>query len=287
MAPRTVRTRPRAARSSRAVEQLTPREERELVVATAAGDPAACRRLVDAFLPEIAAVAGLFPPGRRVGRAELVQEGVAGLLFAARRFDPALGTPFWAYASFWVRKAMQELVAELARPVALSDRAVRRLAAVNGARRDHAQVHRADPTTEELSRATGLSRAQIEDLESTERTPRSLEAPAGPHGTPQVTVADGIPDPAAELAFDVVLDRMELHRVRELVDQLTDRERSVIQAHYGLGGPAQTLTRIGTALGVTAERVRQIEAGALTKLRAALAQPAATRAAGPPRLTEP
>src|SRR4051812_49894072 len=107
MAPRPVRTRPRAARSSSAVEQFTPSEERALVVATAAGDPEACRRLVDAFLPEIAAVAGLFPPGRRVDRAELVQEGVAGLLFAAPRVGPPPGAPLSAPPPLPGRKAMQ------------------------------------------------------------------------------------------------------------------------------------------------------------------------------------
>ena len=85
-----------------------------------AGDTDARRRLVDAFMPAIVTLAGGIFSGRRVERQELVQEGVAGLLVAARRYDAGLNTRFWAYASFWVRKAMQELVAELARPVALS-----------------------------------------------------------------------------------------------------------------------------------------------------------------------
>ena len=253
------------------MDRLSPAEERALVVATEAGDPEACRRLVEVFLPEITAVARLFRPDGRVGRTELVQEGVAGLLFAARRFDPALGTPFWAYASFWVRKSMQELVAELAHPVALSDRAARGLAAVRGARREQLQTQRADPTSDELSRATGLTPTQIGALETAARPPRSLEQPAGPDGTVRGTVADGIPDPAAEHAFDVVLDRLEIDGVRTLVEQLTDRERAVVRAHYGLGEPAQTLASIGARLGVSAERVRQIEAAALARLRAALA----------------
>jgi RNA polymerase primary sigma factor len=85
-------------------ERLTASQERDLVVATEAGDPEACRRLVEASLPEIAALTHLFRVGRGVGRAELIQEGVAGLLFAARRYDQSLDAPFWAYASFWVRK---------------------------------------------------------------------------------------------------------------------------------------------------------------------------------------
>src|ERR1700754_1015657 len=116
-------------------ERLTVRQERDLVIAVEGGDPEACRRLVEAFLPAIFGVARGFRSWTGVERQELVQEGVAGLLFAARRYDPRLGPPFWAYASFWVRKAMQELVADLTRPVALSDRAVRSLALVKSARR--------------------------------------------------------------------------------------------------------------------------------------------------------
>jgi RNA polymerase primary sigma factor len=78
--------------------RLTPSQERDLVVATEGGDPEACHRLVEAFLPEISALARRFRSGSAVGRAELVQEGVAGLLFAARRYDSELDTPFWAYA---------------------------------------------------------------------------------------------------------------------------------------------------------------------------------------------
>src|SRR5215207_7226757 len=109
------------------VERLSSRAEQELVAALEGGDREAARELVSAFLPSIAALARRYPSGAGVQREELVQEGVAGLLFAARRYDSGLNTPFWAYASFWVRKGMQELVAELTRPVALSDRAVRDL----------------------------------------------------------------------------------------------------------------------------------------------------------------
>src|SRR6185312_11034183 len=113
----------------------TLRRERALVAGAEAGDRDASRKLVEAFLPAILGVAGHFPTAVGVERQELVQEGVAGLLFAARRFDGGRGTPFWSYASFWVRKAMQELVAELTRPVALSDRAVRALAQLRAASR--------------------------------------------------------------------------------------------------------------------------------------------------------
>ncbi len=100
------------------MKRLTTGQERELVIAADGGDPDACRDLIEAFLPAVVAVARRFPTGAGIEREELIQDGVAGLLFATHRYDPRLGTPFWAYASFWVRKAMQELVAELTRPIA-------------------------------------------------------------------------------------------------------------------------------------------------------------------------
>ncbi|HEX6701982.1 MAG TPA: sigma-70 family RNA polymerase sigma factor [Gaiellaceae bacterium] len=242
------------------------------MIAAECGDSDACRKLVEAFLPAIAGLALGFQ-SEAVERRELLQEGVAGLLFAARRYDPDLNTRFWAYASFWVRKAMQEFVAELARPVALSDRAVRDLARIRSARREHQQTHRAEPTTEDLSRATGLTRAQIESLQMSERTPRAIDEPfAGGDGT-TVTIGDTLADPAADQAYQQVLDELEIGYLRDLTAELDDRERAVVRAHYGLGERARTLSEIGSGLGLTAERARQIEVAALGKLRARLAQP--------------
>ena len=243
------------------------------MIAAECGDADACRRLVEAFLPAIANLARGFG-GSRVERRELLQEGVAGLLFAARRYDSELGTPFWAYASFWVRKAMQELVAELTRPVAFSDRAVRDLAHIRRAREAHLQTHGAEPTIAELSGATGLAPAQLESLQATERTPRAIEDRLTADGESGATVGDTIVDPRAEHAYEHVLDELEIHEVLDLTNGLEERERTVIRSHYGLGQRPQTLSEIGAGLGLTAERARQIEAAALGKLREALSQPA-------------
>jgi RNA polymerase sigma factor (sigma-70 family) len=256
---------------------LTPGQERDLVIGAEAGDADACRKLVEAFLPSIVGLARRFPAGAGLEPQELVQEGVVGLLFAARRYDPRLNTPFWAYASFWVHKAMQELVAELTRPVALSDRAVRALAQIRLARSEYLQDHGAEPTNDELSSATGLATAQLESLQATERAPRRMEERVGAYET-GTTVGDTIVDSTAEQAYELVLDDLEIRQVRDLTAHLSERERVVIRAHYGLGEQAQTLSQIGAGLGLTAERARQIEAGALSKLREGLAQPAGVRA---------
>ena len=251
-------------------------EERELVVAAERGDSAACRELVASFLPAIAHLARRFDTGGRVQRAELVQEGVAGLLFAARRYDPRLRTPFWGYASFWVRKAMQELVAELTRPAALSDHAVRALAQIGAARREHLRAHGTEPTAAQLSAATGFSRVQVDSLLVVDRAPRSFEEPVGADESTPATFGETIADPDAESGYEQVLDGMEIEVMRGLADGLDGRERTVLWRHYGLGQPPQTLTRIGSDLGLSAERIRQIEEQALEKLREAASRPPAT-----------
>jgi RNA polymerase primary sigma factor len=253
--------------------RLSAEQERQLVVATEGGDEAACRQLVDSFLPAIGGVARRFVAGGRVQRSELMQEGVAALLFAAKRYDPRMETPFWGYASFWVRKAMQELVAELTRPAALSDHAVRGLARVKAAQREHVQAHGAEPTRAELAAATGFTCAQLDSLLAIDRTPRSFEEPLGADEGITATVGEMVADPGAEAEYAQVLDNMEIESVRDLADRLDERERTVLRRHYGLGQPAQTLSTIGAGLGVSAERVRQIENEALGKLREAAARP--------------
>jgi RNA polymerase primary sigma factor len=255
--------------------QRSAEQERELVVAAERGDRAACRELVASFLPAIAHVARRFETGGRVQHGELVQEGVAGLLFAARRYDPRLRTPFWGYASFWVRKAMQELVAELTRPAALSDHAVRALARIGAARREHLRAFGREPTAAQLAAATGLSRPQVDSLLAVDRVPRSFEEPTVADESTPATFGETIADPGAEIDYEQVLDGMEIEVVRGLADELDEREREVLWRHYGLGRPPQTLTGIGAYLGLSAERIRQIEEQALSKLRAAAAQPPA------------
>ena len=253
-------------------KSISAKHERELVVATDRGDQAACRELVERFLPAIGGLARSFDFGGPVGRSELLQEGVAGLLFAAKRYDPATGTPFWAYASFWVRKSMQELVADVARPVALSDHAARGLAQVKAARRSHLQTQGAEPTRSELAEATGYSLGQVDSLLASDRVPRSFEDPVAA-GEAAATFGETVADPRAEGEYEQVLDRMETQAVRSLADQLGARERAVLESHYGLGRLPRTLKEIGSDFGISAERVRQIEKEALDKLRLAAAEP--------------
>jgi RNA polymerase sigma factor (sigma-70 family) len=244
--------------------------ERRLVLAAKAHGPEARGELVDAFLPLIVSVARIYR-GSAVKRTELVQAGVVGLLRALERFDPARGTPFWAYASWWVRQAMQQLMSELTRPVVLSDRAQRQLARVRDAHREYLQKHTREPSPGELAEQTGLSRHQVENLIAAERKPRALEEPVSGDDGVVGTFGDLLADPLAEDAYERVPRRLEMERLPRLMGALTDRERTIVRGRYGFDGPEQTLRELAGRLGVSAERVRQIEHEALGKLRMAAA----------------
>jgi RNA polymerase sigma factor (sigma-70 family) len=234
---------------------LTPEEDRSLVCAAQRDGGGATVALVDAYLPLIASLARRFPAPAPVERDDLIQEGIAGLLQALRRYDPELGTPFWGYASWWVRRGMQQLVAELARPVVLSDRAARELAQISHARRRHLETHGREPTTSQLASATTIERSRVERLV----TPGMTGAPLSWH--------DAIADPDGERAFERIDAQVAVEQIEDLLGELPDRERAVIRARYGLGVATSTLREVGARLGLTSEAVRQIERRALAALR--------------------
>jgi RNA polymerase sigma factor (sigma-70 family) len=253
---------------------LPTRLERRLVLAAAAGDTLAREQLVEQFLPLIGSVARGYRSTAGVDRTELMQEGVVGLLRALSRFDPSMGTPFWAYASWWVRQAMQQLVAEVRRPVVLSDRALRQLARVKDARREHVQREGREPSNEELAEHTGLAVAQVQRLFAIDRMPRGLDEPLG-NGAEDSggTIGDTVADPTGEDDYDRVVGRIASEQVSSLPDSLSEREQAILCARYGIGCETKTLREIADGLGLSAERVRQIEERALTKLRTAAAFP--------------
>jgi RNA polymerase sigma factor (sigma-70 family) len=203
-----------------------------------------------------------------------MQEGVVGVLRALERYDPDLGTPFWAYASWWVRQAMQQVVSELSRPVVLSDRALRQLAHVREARRSFARAHAREPSVQELAAASELTLEQLHRLSVVERPSRGLQEPIDDTpGGGGATFADTLCDPRAEEAYEELGARMGAAEVPRLLEQLSDRERQVVEGRYGLLSQELTLRELGETMGISAERVRQIEQTALEKMRAAYSQP--------------
>jgi RNA polymerase primary sigma factor len=217
--------------------------ERELVLAAKECRGEARGALLEAFTPLIGNVARGYRGASGVGRAELMQQGVVGLLRALERYDPELETPFWAYASWWVRRAMQQLVSELSRSVVVPDRAARQ---------------------------TGIERAQVESLIAVERVPCALEEPSsGAEGARGDRFGERLPDPVAEAAYERAARRLALTSLLPRIASLSRREQTILRGRYGLDGPVQTLRGLGADLGISAERVRQLEQQALETLYAA------------------
>jgi RNA polymerase primary sigma factor len=234
------------------------------------GGPREREELVDAFLPMIVSAAHAYRRATRIDQHELTQEGIVGLLRALERFDPERGVPFWAYASWWVRQAMQQLVSELSRPIVLSDRALRRLARIKDAQRRFEQIHHRSPRSAEVAQIVGLPRSQVESLLCTERTARGLDERLGGEPCDRTTVHELLADPRACEAYERVPERLLAAELPGLLEHLTARERTVVCSRYGIGGRERMLREVAPLLGVTAERVRQIEEESLAKLRAAV-----------------
>jgi DNA-directed RNA polymerase sigma subunit (sigma70/sigma32) len=165
---------------------------------------------------------------------------------------------------------MQRLVAELGRPVVLSDRALRQLARVRNAERVLLQVEGMEPSSSQLAERSGLSRTQVETLSALERAPRHLDEPVRRNEQASGTFGDLLSDPRAEDEYGRVEDLQAVERVRCLTCELGERERLILEARFGLVGPEQTLRQIGRRLNLSPERVRQLEERALGKLRDAV-----------------
>jgi RNA polymerase primary sigma factor len=160
---------------------------------------------------------------------------------------------------------MQQLVAELSRPVVLSDRAMRQLARIKQAERDWGQRSGHGPSTSTLAAETGVPHSQIDLLRAAERPAAGLDEPVGRDGGD--TFADLLADPGADEPHEVAVFRLAAEELPGLLETLTERERTVVRGRFGFDGHDSTLGEIGGQLGVSAERVRQVEQAALAKLR--------------------
>jgi DNA-directed RNA polymerase sigma subunit (sigma70/sigma32) len=247
--------------------------ERALVLAAQEGRPQERHELVQRFMPLIDSMARRYRGLASIERRELRQEGVLGILRALERYDPELGTPFWSYASWWVRQAMQRLVSELSGSIVLSDRAFRQLARLKEAERSYLQNSGRHPGIRELAERVGLSVEHVQSLLSAERRARPLHEPAHGADPSAPTVADTLADPSSGDGYERVCGQAAAERLPELLAELDERERGVLLARYGLAGREWSLRELGATLGVSAERVRQIESATLQKLNQVAAAP--------------
>jgi RNA polymerase primary sigma factor len=226
-------------------------------------------RLVKANLSRVASVARRFR-SPQVDLADLMQEGALALLEAHGRFEPDRGVPFWAYAAPWVHGAISSFAHDQRRAARLPAAAQVELTLLRRASQQLPRTRGREPPLEAVAHEAGVSRERAEQVLAAGRPPRSLHEPLGPEADGAAAI-DAVADPSAEVPFERVVDRADAPDPAPLLRVLSSREREVIARRFGLGREQETLAAVGERLGVTRERIRQIQDRALRKLREAAA----------------
>ena len=247
------------------VPLLTAEEEKELAMKMEAGDMEAKKRLAEANLRLVVSIAKRYV-GRGMLFLDLIQEGNLGLIKAVEKFDYRKGYKFSTYATWWIRQAITRAIADQARTIRIPVHMVETINKLIRVQRQLLQELGREPYPDEIAEKMGLPVERVREIQKISQEPVSLETPIGEEEDSHLgdfIQDDNVPVPAEAAAFTLLKEQLV-----EVLGTLTEREQKVLCLRFGLeDGRARTLEEVGKEFDVTRERIRQIEAKALRKLR--------------------